>query len=511
MGNAKLVNKICREFEQYIQETETIFDIMAAAYKLVSPFESNMYQKADSALQNMICCFKEEYNKVYALTVLKSSLSEWICSLYASDEKEIKAKLFGLIRLIDQKCADVVKWSLPEPYIHVYALNHLLQDEIMILPRLRNSAMDVLSKTVADQEKYGFYGRNYARTKDVSGYMYNFIIYSRRFDIKPVITILNYDKEMRNIFEQKDYKLLVAAFPLSNKNLRKIFQLEENVIDERGTFCISGVEEEQEKLILKRCINALEKCRDQGVDIAVFPEMLFTEKNWKEIRDYVRNHESKEKRFPLFTWLGTAWSQNENKCMVIDRYGNEVFVQKKRVPYEYTKREGGKKIKLTEALSYDGEWVVNFLDLSGFLRIATAICRDVSDHYLTTGIKELYSDMVIIPAFSSTDRLTDGYVNPLVLDRINVIACNACSAYCPEEEEQYEINEEQMAKPLPFCYLCMTAKETQKNTEDIHHAVYKPSCMQCEDCCKGFLWEIDFNECVWEEGKYAAKVVNLNL
>ena len=161
--------------------------------------------------------------------------------------------------------------------------------------------------------------------------------------------------------------------------------------------------------------NTFEICKEKHVDIAVFPEMIFNRKMQEEIREYVKNSQQPEESFPLFTWVGTSWEDRSNQCMVIDQYGKVVFEQKKHVSYEFklipekestdnrvhTAWKKEQKITLREDLEPQPEWLVHFLDMPGFFRIATAICRDISDDYLGALLKELYCDMVIIPAFSS--------------------------------------------------------------------------------------------------------------
>lgn len=525
-------NTICNNFELYLRDAENIFDIMATAYKLLCPFEARISLIQDLALKDMITCFAEQYNMIKALAELKKELIAWIHNLYESEKEDIRKKLFCLVRLIDQKCVINAKVSLPDPYIQYFSLNKLFQDEIIIVPRMQSNAMNLLSETVKKESGYDFYGRNYARTEDISGYIHNFLIYQKTHYIKPQISVPNYYKQLWNEFERKNYKLVVAVFPLSNISLENMFKIEKNKVGENGVFSIKSSIEEQEKQLLKRCTNALEICRDCGVDIAVFPEMLFTERNQKEIIDYIRQNESEERRFPWFMWLGTSWTKNENKCMVIDQYGNEVFIQKKYVPYEYKidndqtitkmyasdgaekvegKKAGEKKaVVLREDLSHDTDWIVNFLDIPGFLRFSTAICRDISDDYLRAVIKEFYSNMVIIPAFSNSDRLTKRNIEPLVLEHINALVCNSCSARCEDKQKEYEIKSELVNTKHSFCYLCMVAKQLNDNALDFHHAVYTQSCLQCNECCKGFIWEIAFSECVVREGKCSANIVKLN-
>lgn len=511
-----MADTVYRNFESYIKDTGNIFDIMAAAYKALSPFEPMVPMGQDPSLHDYISCFSQQYNVNQAFDELKEELLNWLSKQLNLSNDTLREKLFFLIRLIDGKCVRSEKSFLPDSYIRYYALNHLFQNEICILPRPQNGAIDLLSASIKKKSGYGFFGRNYSRTSDISGYLKNFIIY-RKTDITPRIVIPNYYREILQELERKEHKLKVAIFPLSSLNLNRIFLTKEEIFNKEGLFYIESPIDTEERQILERCKEALKICQNHQVDIAVFPEMLFTSKNQHAIIDFIKNNDcyTEGTRFPWFIWLGTAWIGKENKCMVIDQYGKIVFEQKKYVPYEYKKKDMGNipetgttdKTVIREALSHEEDRVANFLDLPGFLRIATAICRDISDNHLVTTLKELYSDMVVIPAFSGTDRLTERYITPLALERIISLVCNACSALCGESQKCLEINEQLIGQKHIFSYLCLPAKWSKDNAADYHTAHYTPLCKECEKCCNGYIWEISFTRCVIKNDLCAAEVM----
>lgn len=519
-------NNAYNHFESYMRDARNIFDIMAATYKVLDPFEPMVPIGQDFVLGDIISRFSERNDPYQAFSELKEELLKWFYDHREMSRNEFREKLFFLIRLIDGKCVWFEKSFLPDSYIGYFSLNHLFQNDICILPRSQNGAMDLLSESIKKKSGYGFYGRNYSRTSSISGYLNNFIIYMRR-GIKPRIIIPNYHKDILQEFKQKKYKLKVGIFPLSNLNLKRIFRTKEEIVDREGLFYVDSPMEEQEQQLLERCKEALNICREKCVDIAVFPEMLFTNRNQHAIIDYIRASDSCDKgmHFPWFMWLGTVWAEKENKCMVIDQYGKIVFEQKKFVPYEYRKeytenisgistingkktdqKNAMEKVVIRETLSHEKDWVVNFLDLQGVLRIATAICRDISDNQLTATLKELYSDMVVIPAFSGADRLTERNITPLALEKIISLVCNACSALCDDSQEKLEINDQMIGKEQVFSYLCLPAKRPNDNVADYHVAYYTSLCQECEKGCSGYIWEIDFIKCEIENDRCSAKV-----
>ena len=212
-------NNVYSNFESYIKNARNIFDIMAVAYKVLYPFEPMVSIAQDSALCDIVSCFSERRDLNQAFLELKEELLEWFYKYREMSENEIREKMFFLIRLIDGKCVWCEKSFLPDSYSWYFSLNHLFQEEICILPRAQNSAIELLCESMKVKTGYGFYGRNYSTTSDISGYLNNFLIY-RRGRIKPCIIMPNYYDDIIREFEQKGNKLKVGIFPLSNINLR---------------------------------------------------------------------------------------------------------------------------------------------------------------------------------------------------------------------------------------------------------------------------------------------------
>lgn len=513
----------CCKFKLYLNSSENIFDIMVAAYKMLIPFETTVTIGRDDILTDIVSRFAEQDNGIQGFANMKYELTMWNEKQTDINIEEFRKKLFWLIALIDVKCAAFQYPTLPDTYVQYYSLNELLNEEIIVFPRFKSIPIDMFSKEIAKKEgKGGLFGRNYAKTADISGYIYNYIIYRPKSNIRPVLNVPSYHKKMRQRLEANNYKLKIGIFPLSNVNLNQIFNIRRIIPKEskNGLFRIESPVNHQDTLLFERCKDALMICKEQHVDIAVFPEMLFTRQLQDDIRGYVRNCQESEDKLPLFIWLGTAWSERNNQCIVIDRHGKTVFDQKKYIPYEYKTMpeevnqsthldtEKDKRITLREDLARESEWLINFLDIPGLFRIATAICRDISNDYLGALLKELYCDMIIIPAFSSSNRLTKSKIDSLALDHIITVVCNACSSLCEDEQEKMAINEKWIGETLPFCYVCLPAKESENNVPDYHEVKFKIQCMECEQHCSGHFFCISFAECVRKSHYYAARVTN---
>lgn len=496
-----MTKDICDKFRKYLDEADRIYDIMAASYKLLCPFEPAMIRSKDEYLIEIVSCYAERADDFFSYFDLVAKLRSWIDTQRKEKPEEIKCRLFFLIRLISEKCAKSVYLPHVDLYTRYSSLNTLLAEEIVILPRFESTPMKMISDKIAEESGgYGFYGRNYASSVDISGYINNFIIIRANGNIRPIMNIPRDYVLLKNDLETKNYQLKIGLFPLSDRYIGEIFWMNEST--QNHLFDVVKPLGDYGQLLLERCKKALMICKDHEVDIVVFPEMLLTNSVQNEIRCFLRGSRNPEK-FPRFIWLGTTWSKRTNKCSVIDRYGNIVFEQNKYVPYEYkTEMNDGTKVAIREDLSHNDYWNVNFIDIPGLFRIATAICRDISSDYLTAFLKEVYSDMVIIPAFSRSNRLTKRKIETLVLDRIIVVVCNACSAL---KDYKNAANLKQ-GENLPFCYICLPAKEPDDNAVAYHKVKIDERCQECMQYCPGHMFSISFSECVQRETCYSAKV-----
>lgn len=506
----------CEKFQEYLENSENIFDIMAAACKMAEPYEPRNKMVSDVYLKKAVFRFSESDNGLDALEHLKRELGTWIEKIKNSDSSQIKAKFYHLIDLIDQKCVSCKDMELPDSYYEYTSLNRLLSDEIIILPRFDSSAIKQLSDIIAkrDINEAGFRPRNQFRTAYVSGNLKYFVILKQQ-EIWPVLHVASYSKEIEQEFEKKGSKLKVGIFPLSSLNLKKMFQVKERrMIANQGLFSIEMPKGQHEEIMINCCKQALEICKNEQVDIAIFPEMLFTKKIHEAVCGYAKEYYSTkregQKDLPWFIWLGTAWSDNENTCCVIDRYGKVIFRQKKMIPYIYKDKKTG--VIFNEDLSRsEDEWQVHFLDIPQLFRIGTAICRDISSEPLKTLLKTLYADILIMPAFSKSNALTKRNIDPLAREKIIVIVCNTCSSQCGQEE-RFIVNEENIGMELPFCYLCLPGKERTNGKDNdnapvFHRIRFNTSCQNCAQNCPGHIFSIYFKECsVAEENCFSAKV-----
>lgn len=511
------INQFC----MYLEQSDTIFDIMAAACKVLEPFEAALLEVPDGELCGIVSCFSEALsNKNPAFARLKKELSKWAENFRHRDDYEIRKAMLGLVRLIDSKCVRFQETSLPDTYEECFSRNKLLKEEICIFPRRKHIAVGMLAGSIASMEnrkgRSGYFGRNYSVTAGISSVLNYFFVLKTEKIICPVLHIPSYSKEVEDDFHRKGKKLRIGIFPFTNRNLRSIFTIHEKLSEpDRGVFSIGDIADDQEKEMIRRCKQELLECTKRQVDIAVFPEMLFTEKMREEVITFVKKAGNSEREFPWFIWLGTIWEERQNKCCVIDRYGNLVFEQNKYVPFVYSehsdtkqnREQGNAPVSYTEDIRKDKNWYVHILDISDLYRIATAICRDTSDGSLLELVKSLCCDLLVVPAFSETDRLTGRNIRPLIMEQMIAVVCNSCSAQCRPKEKKFYIDPGMVGADLPFCYVGLPAKKRKDNDADFHQVKYNRHCADCDIYCRGHFFTIDFSKCIRQEDYITANVL----
>jgi hypothetical protein len=515
---------MCRlaEFKGQIEKSIVIFDIMAVAYKFMLPYEANFKNGNDESLKIAISVYQESSE----LNVLRSVLMDWADNHISkrTDENKVRELLCYLIRLIDEKCASDAMCSLPDTFEHRLSLNRLLYDEITVITKHKDGlamkklheSIEIKEKTLGSKDPHGFYKGKHAQSAYLQ--LNNFIIFGGTIGVAipnglcPMLHTPCYASEILENFKNNGYSLKVGITPLSNESLFGLFICDK----QNGLFSVIGPQSrEKEDILVERCIQTLNYYAQNNVDIAIFPEMLFTEYVQEKIRNYAKNYFQQSHELPWFIWLGSSWSDRKNRCMVIDRYGNKVFEQMKHVPYEFSEEEeekelqstSGQKLKkttYTEDLKEYDKWVVNFLDIPGLFRISTAICRDIADINLALLLETMLSDFLIVPAFSPSNRLSEIHLTPLVSEKMLVAVCNSCSAFCKKNQTHYEINQDRVGEKIKFCHFSVPTKAKDNNECTYHNVRFNEDCVSCSSRCKGRIFSIFFSEC--DEESFSPRV-----
>lgn len=106
-------------------------------------------------------------------------------------------------------------------------------------------------------------------------------------------------------------ELKIAMVPFTGINFRRFFEIEQ-----KGTqFFITHLNDEEQ--FINKTLDTLDKLIEERVDIVVFPEMTFTSRLLKEVREFLRRN---QERFLLIV-CGSVWENQTNRAILLNGNG----------------------------------------------------------------------------------------------------------------------------------------------------------------------------------------------
>lgn len=132
---------------------------------------------------------------------------------------------------------------------------------------------------------------------------------------------------------------------------------------------------------------------DDGINIAVFPELILIEESYNVIRDYLKKTPQDELKL---IFCGSQWKKNSNVLFVITGNGNELMKYYKKTPFDYTVNN---KV-YTESL-IPHEDIVEMIDIDSLGRIIPTICKDyLNQSYIGQLKHALHCNFAVVSAYS---------------------------------------------------------------------------------------------------------------
>ena len=300
---------------------------------------------------------------------------------------------------------------------------------------------------------------------DINSRLHNYIIKSDcSMEYPPEIFELADDKRFSTKI-MKNGRIKIGIFPLTNICLDKLL----NVLTDSDYFWIDNMHEKYEDFLCGRYLEAIKICIEHDIDIAVFPEMLLSNKILEAVKGFLKAQYDCATRFYI---LGTIWENGCNKAVIVNQNGELIFEQHKKTPFIYEGRE--------ERLSYSDK-TINIIDIDDIGRLFTLVCKDGDHDNLLNCIREFYGHMIILPSFSpsldmksASDELASRYW-------CSTIMVNSCSALCSDDKKASKLffEEEKIG------YISLPAKT--KNERVYHNIFYRFSekCQDCDTLCSG--------------------------
>ena len=535
-------NIALKKLSEDIRKSKTIYDIVAAACMAFEPYSPQKkrgyipekYRVLTDSITNFDHFFETDPEE--AFVQLQMEILSWLSKHQGIDYSDLYALIYNIDRNHIYKEKVVSLSNRTSTIKEIFGLNNITCTSYRIFPRLNNTLAkkmdDACKQATGKPFRTQGFGMSYTLNSDMKNYD---ILDVAQEEFPPVIH--RFSKSAADVITQrvkrKGDRLTAGLFPLWGGN--RIKTLDPKYTEK--TFYIEQMCPYAEKMIRKRVFKALERCKEMGVDIAIFPEMLMTRSILDDVKKYVNDNvinnivEAQENEFPVLFVMGTIWESVEemgildqrNVSVVLSGSGDVIIEQHKQTPFQFKKpnhtyAEDGPFAGHKEELSLTDK-TIHIIDIEGIGRVFTHICLDVLNPRLMTLLKILCADLVLVPAFSPSkelkeelESLTKGYWSTVLL-------CNACSALCDLNDEwiSYEIiNENIKVKDekvkdekendkdyLEIGFILTPAKYGTGKSLALDSLHFSESCISCQiDGCPGRIIDIYYQNYLKPDKKH---------
>lgn len=451
-------------------QCKNIFDVIAVSYKYIKDNENNAFllYKSDATYSKtvdyIIKLYYEERNNTDAF----SNFIKLIHNLLIREEN-IEAYCVAIIIHIDQKFIYEHHYTRFSKKIieQIKALNTVISDEIIIIPRLNNNFLNIKAYN-ATLRKNKYYRRNTIRSE-----LKNFIIL-KKIELEsynPSVNIYNNGREFRLLAEQRGIN--IGFVPLTKNSLL-------NINFKNDTFDVNGYKNNHEEAIMQKYYKAIDKAKEFNIDILIFPEMLLTKNIYESVKNYLNKSFSSLK----FVFCGSIWENFSNKCYVISGNGEDILIQNKFTKFIF-------KNKYYENLKHnDNEMNIELLDIEGLGRIITTICIDyLDDSTMNRFMKEFACNFSIVPSYSESLSEFERHSKLFADDYHGItLVGNCCQLIFEKYKKQRDVSSENIG------FVCIPAKNGHRQDSRLYYYSLDQNCIgNCEEnfCLHRFQLKID--------------------
>lgn len=416
-------------------------------------------------------------------------------------KEELYEVLYNKLNLIEG-CVFIIVWidNHFEPCYSsdkmdtYFSLNEQFSDEVSIIPRLQENWINKFSNEHIDEKGYELF-----RNPDLTSSLFfeklicKYIISDKAINDKYKLKIVHLGS--RHMFTKKLHKkqtLSFGVFPVLYANFEDYFNVSFYEVNNGYSknlqyFEIDGIKPLQEKNLKKRYQTFFDICKKQDMDFIVFPEMLMLDSIFEDLR-YTNSLNS------IIFW-GSVWKNLVNRCYITDFTGKELCSYDKKAGYEYEKN-GKTYIEHLKEIYKKVPYVV--IDIEGIARIGICICRDLTFNAVKELHKHIETNILIVPAFSSSKDLYSRAKELALLSNCIVLVVNSCSAFYGTSQPQKDIG-----------FLVVPAK--CGNSRAVYKEEYgNAECLSCCDLhCKGKSITLDFSNVMDKQGVKTIKINNI--
>lgn len=320
---------------EQLNNIDTIYDLFALCSSYIlnqlkfvkyefGLFDDEKYNDVYDTIERY-CCEKEESGKEAAFEEVRSFAVDYF-QMGISIER-----CFAFIKYIDDLVEVEINGKLIggdgiTPY---FSLNTQYIDQVRVLPKIRST---FVSRGDSEFKMQNQSACSLLRKKRecacsvLDMETLNYMIWDADKIAKYPTIIYHVDERscISRHFMYQD-KIVFGIVPVTCKKLDEIL----DVRYERKTFHIERMYEDAEKELEERYADVFSRSIIQEIDFLIFPEMLMTD-------EMICNGE--RKFAPQIIVNGSVWKDFENRTVVTDGEGKEIFCYHKKTPYRL-KRE----------------------------------------------------------------------------------------------------------------------------------------------------------------------------
>lgn len=343
-------------------------------------------------------------------STVNSAFCEDVESYYCSSKQEGKKE--NLIFLI--YCLDKALKGFSDASMCI----EKAVEELMPLNTNSGKTQILLFPKVKCRWEHKSQGRCYKNNLDI--FMHNFF-YIELEGIKGV-RVHNYIISplfIRKLKKKKELKIAVS--PVTDK---EVLVSEEYERDGNRYFHINGLK--NEKIVKDNLISVIKNAVAKKSDILLFPEMLGSESDIKDIQNKCDFGKSTMLVVWPSVWKNTTDNkENSNSSIITLHKGKNVL----EVCRQCKKNSFVTSDNVIEDLALQEPWEVNILSCEGMGRIGILICKD----FLIDDNRKLLCDtlkttLILVPSYTTGEHNFEILLSRGFQNDCNIVWCNTCSA-----------------------------------------------------------------------------------
>lgn len=354
----------------------------------------------------------------------------------------------------------------------------MYESKVHIIPKMKNTLLlsdgEISLKDPVNCERDLFRTPGECYCSVLDEMLVNYIVWDiEKINRYPIdIYRLNKNSALGRHFAKRS-KLTIGVVLFSCKKIDDIL----DIAYTHGTFSVNGMKDDAKKMLQKRYIDIYRRSLTKDIDFLVFPEMLMTREMILQIQE-----EDEKRNGPKFIVNGSIWENFTNRSVLTDGGGNEIFAYYKKNPFIYEK--DGKEYKECLRECEDSKKYA-ILEIEGIGRVGICICKDLMHEDILMLHKYLKTDLLLVPAFSSSLKMKIDAQNLAEKYNCFTIFVNSCAAY----REHWKDGEQ---KSIGF--LTVPAKEKSSNDYCVREYCADVCIRQCEEKCIGKLFTLSFTD-----------------